>query len=286
MWNMIAQGAALTGKAIADWKRGKTQQEAEEDQRRLINEFIEGDEAARAAILAQVGGLEGLMAMATNVASSSNMSGTSTTNYSENKLTSPEWAGANKDMQGNVNTLKALDRARLAQSDTSLAGEMTARTIREQNDAARAVNAGQSLDTRAGGLGLSGGAPGSLNPDIEAARVAAALGTVGKEQQLARQIGFENQDRSMALANMLKAQRERTTGTSTTDSSQFGTSNSTTTDPLANMQMAAFLTAPKDPKMSMKTGMSPFWDSFSDFSGASAKAFGSMGGGGMGGGGQ
>ena len=220
------------------------------------------------------------MNMAVTSSGTSASQGTSTTR--SNMLTSPEWAGANKDMQGNVNTLKALDRARLAQSDTSLAGEMTARTIRAQNDAARAAGSGQALDTRAGGLGLSGGAPGSLNPDIEAARVAAALGTVGNEQQLARQIGFENQDRSMALAEMLKASRRQ--GTSTTDSSGTSTLNSSTFNPLANIQAAYFLTSPQ-PRTTTKTGMAPGWTLAGDLAGAAANAYAAYAGGGGGGGG-
>ena len=275
-------GAMLAGaavKAYGKYKNAKSKEEAIAAEAELQNAWAEADEEARTNILSEIGGgdpkvgMSNLMNMKSTTESIRNDQSTSTTRF--NELTSPEWAGKNKDMQGNVNILKALDRARLAQSDTSLAGEMTARTIRAQNDAARAAGSGQSLDTRAGGLGLSGGAPGSLNPDIEAARVAAALGTVGNEQQLARQIGFENQDRSMALAEMLKASRRQ--GTSTTDSSGTSTMNSSTFNPFQNIQAAYMLTSPQ-PRTTTKTGMAPGWTLAGDLAGAAAQAYASYAG--------
>jgi len=273
---IAALAVAAAAKAYGKYKNAKSKEEAIAAEAELQNTWAEADEDARKAILSEIGGgdpkvgMSNLMNMKSTTESIRNDQSTSTTNYSENKLTSPEWAGANKDMQGNVNVLKALDRARLAQSDTSLAGEMTARTIREVNEAARAAQ--PAYDSRAGGLGLSGGAPGSLNPDIEAARVKGALNAVGNEQQLARQIGFENQDRSMALAEMLKATRQRTKGTSTTD--QFGTStmSSSTLNPLANIQAAYALTAPQ-PRTTTKSGMAPGWGLAGDLISAAAQGY-------------
>ena len=99
----VVPGVSQVVGAIGGYQSGKAKQKAEEDQRRLINEFIQGDEKARAAILQQVGGIEGLMNMAVTSSGTSASQGTSTTR--SNMLTSPEWAGKNKDMQGNVNIL-------------------------------------------------------------------------------------------------------------------------------------------------------------------------------------
>lgn len=261
-------GAAIGGLAgLFGGGGGDEKKKAEEDQRRLLNEFLEADAASKQKILGALGGgdpeaglqaLLGGRSMATNF---SNMMGASNTRQAVNMLTSPEWARENKPV---LDSMRSAVQSAYAESDTGAIAEELARQSRNINAQARAAQAAQPLNTRLGGVGVTG-APGGGNPGVEAARVAALLNTAGSADALRTQ----RQDRANQLANqfasLTRGQRQKGTTVTKRNYSQTGSGGRTSFDPLRNVMAARSLTAPTAPGVSMQTGMTPGADAFGAF---------------------
>jgi hypothetical protein len=238
---------------IADYQSGKAKQKSEEEARRLMNQYITGDEAAKAEVLNAVGGIEGLMNMASTSAGTSTMTGRDVTRT--DMRTMPEWAKRDEAIMGRLRNLLA---GRLDEASTRGEGARTARKVAAINRAFGNVLGSDRLRSA-----VTGARP---DESLDAARAMQIADVVASTEDEARARRAEDMAMAQQFGALTRGQHQR--GRTVSDMSRAGTTTSTSQDPLRGVEAARMLTAPTAPMVSMETGMTPGWDALSGAAGA------------------
>lgn len=249
-------GPAIQG--ILGGISGSNQKSAEEDQRRLFNEWLQEQRGAGQDVISAAGGLSSLLGPQTSTGFSS---GTGTSSTRGFNVTDPRFKGY-EDTRGR---LKGLVDARLAESSAVPQGEVSRRvaSINKAFDPALSSAAGAVAASSPGGVGALG-----LADSARRTQIADLLGGLEGEAR-----GRRTEDIGMGqqLGEMFRGSKSKfgETGTTTSNKqiSQTGPVN-------ASMLMSLRdLLAPGGPQASMNTGMSPWADAGGAAAGGLAALF-------------
>ena len=229
--------------SVLEGLSGSNQRGAEEDNRRLFNEFLQAQGKAGQDVIDAAGGLGALLGPQTST-------GNSTSNMSQftrtHDITDPRFKGY-EDTRGR---LKGLMDARLAESSAIPQGEALRRVA--------AVN--KAFDPKLGGAAgaMAANSPGGvgafqLADTQRRSQIADLLGGLESEAYNRRS---EQMGQAQQLGEMFRGSESR--GTSSTTGTTTGTSSNT--NPVGAGQLMAIrdLLAPAGPMASMNTGMSPW----------------------------
>jgi len=249
--DFLVPGLGLGMEAISGLFGGNSEKKAEEESRRLFNDFLKSQQGAGQDVIGAAGGLGNLLGRQTSTSQGTNFANTV---QNMNQRTRTQTDKTFKGAEGQKNLLRDLATGRVQDSDIESQGALM-RRIGQRNRAAGNLNQTGSIGGGPGGAALR------------------QMNQLNLQNQNLNDLGGESDrrlDRNRLLEGDLQGvlkglfegqfQDSRTQGTTTTN--QQGGSFGTQSGPQsASMLMAVRdLLSPSAPFAGQQTGMNPFAD--------------------------